>query len=343
MKALLQSYGFDDASKGSGAVTIESPPAVEAPPDAELLLKLQKYGGEFNWLATRTRPDLAYFASVIMSQCTRHGDWVHQLCRKVLRYLLATRWQGILVKARSTSEIAHSPSRLTIWTDAGYGGEGTKAQTGVFISWDSAVVCARSSRQHKAALSTCEAEVAASATGFTLGEALQLLITEWDVELAPPYLLIDNKSALDICHGKGTWKTKYFAIRAARIAQEFSLGNVVIRYCQTALMLADGLTKFAASNVMMKMRDGLDGNTGDVDAETVKLNVVDDTWWANSIRCYRAIVARANEPELTWTSSNSTWVLSSEDMKLKWLESLSAAELLTIAQKKLSTPTSTTK
>ena len=41
------------------------PSGDEVPPTPEELKVLQKYAGEFNWLATRTRPDLAYFTSLI--------------------------------------------------------------------------------------------------------------------------------------------------------------------------------------------------------------------------------------------------------------------------------------
>ena len=59
-----------------------------------------------------------------------------------------------------------SESEMTGWSDAGYGGSGTKSQTGVLIAWGGAVVLWRSPRQSEAALSTCEAEVSAAALAF---------------------------------------------------------------------------------------------------------------------------------------------------------------------------------
>ena len=73
----------------------------------------------------------------------------------------------------------------------------------------------RSSRQPTSALSTCEAEVAAAATTFQVMEGLRCLLEEWGVALDPPKLLIDNKSALVVMDQGGTWRTRYFAVRAA--------------------------------------------------------------------------------------------------------------------------------
>ena len=65
------------------------PDEKDTPPAAAELKALQGYAGEFNWLATRTRGDLAYFTSIIASAATKHGNWTFQLCKKVLRYCVA--------------------------------------------------------------------------------------------------------------------------------------------------------------------------------------------------------------------------------------------------------------
>ena len=95
IRKLLVDHGFDVNSKGIRSVTMAMPTAEDKPPDAKLLKQLQQHGGEFNWLATRTRPDLAYFTSVVASAAKDHGLWIQELCKKVLRYLLATRDQGL--------------------------------------------------------------------------------------------------------------------------------------------------------------------------------------------------------------------------------------------------------
>ena len=88
VKALLQKHGMDIKVKPMS--TIVMPPIGEKDrvPTAEELRVLQAYAGEFTWLSTRTRADLAYWTSVIASTCTRYAEWTLNLCRKVLRYIV---------------------------------------------------------------------------------------------------------------------------------------------------------------------------------------------------------------------------------------------------------------
>ena len=184
------------------------PEATDQPPTPAQLKDLQAYAGEFNWLATRTRSDLAYFTSVIASTATKYADWTLQLCKKGLRYLVGTVCAGI--RFPTSGDI----SQLVVWSDAGYGGLGTKSHTGILIAWAGAPTTWRSSRQATAALSTCEAEVSAGAMSYQVAEGLRYLLEEWGIVFKPTILLIDNKSALLLAENGGTWRTRYFAVRA---------------------------------------------------------------------------------------------------------------------------------
>ena len=118
---------------------------------------------------------------------------------------------------------------------------------------------ARSSRQTNSALSTCESEVEAAAQAFVCVEGLSCLLREWGVSLDPPVLLVDNKSAPTICELGGSWRTRYFAVRAARLAEEYTLGHLSLRYCPTSDMVADGLAKLASASVMEMLRQAMAG------------------------------------------------------------------------------------
>ena len=319
------------------AVSIALPTPDDVPPDAVLLKTLQKYAGEFNWLATRTRPDLAYFTSLIASSMKAHGEWSLRLCKKVLRYLLGTIEQGLVMKAipsssgkhvgsntslssvvpaaprcsasvvcvapeaprpsthvacaqpealqplvqtspvepvapRATAEEGESSSHDELWdplqlvaySDAGFGGVGTRAQTGVLVLWAGSPVLVRSSRQSVSALSTCEAEVNAAATAWICTEGIICLLEEWHINLKPPILLVDNKSALTLMRLGGSWRTRYFAIRAVRIMEEISRHRLQLRFCPTGVMAADGLTKLATAQVMDDFRKVLSGKPFEV-------------------------------------------------------------------------------
>ena len=81
------------------------------------------------------------------------------------------------------------PQQLVVYSDAGFGGVGTRAQTGVLVLWAGSPVLARSSRQSVSALSTCESEVCAASTAWICTEGLVCLLEEWHIDLRPPILL----------------------------------------------------------------------------------------------------------------------------------------------------------
>ena len=56
----------------------------------DVLRSLQAFAGELNWLATRTRGDLAYYVSILASAQTKHAKWAEQMAKKVFRYLRGT-------------------------------------------------------------------------------------------------------------------------------------------------------------------------------------------------------------------------------------------------------------
>ena len=73
-KELLNKYNMMNCRPVKN-ITIDKPPEVEDVPSPEQLTELQSYAGAFNWLATRTRPDVAYFTSLLASSSSKHGDW----------------------------------------------------------------------------------------------------------------------------------------------------------------------------------------------------------------------------------------------------------------------------
>ena len=104
------------------------------------LRELQGYGGEFNWLATRTRPDISYYTSVLASACTKHAAWSLELAKKILRFLKGTKSKGLTINTRGDE------GRLDVWTDAGYSGTNTHSQSGLVVTWAGTIVVWRSSR-----------------------------------------------------------------------------------------------------------------------------------------------------------------------------------------------------
>ena len=87
VKSLLVKHGMSN-QKGNSSIQVDNLPDQQDIPTAGQLKELQGYGGEFNWLGTRTRTDVSYATSVLMSACTKFYKWTKDLAIKILRYLL---------------------------------------------------------------------------------------------------------------------------------------------------------------------------------------------------------------------------------------------------------------
>ena len=122
-------------------VRMENLPAATDVPTIPALRVLQAYSGEFNWLATRTRPDLSYYTSLLASSCSKYDRWSLELAHKILRFLKGTKADGILISCTGDE------TELDSWSDAGYAGTDTHSQSGLIIVWAGTIIVWRSSKQ----------------------------------------------------------------------------------------------------------------------------------------------------------------------------------------------------
>ena len=127
---------------------------------------------------------------------------------------------------------------------------------------------------------------------FVCVQGLAYLLEEWGLQLNAPILLIDNRSALTICELGGSWRTRYFAVRAARIAEETLHGRVQLRFCATAAMAADGLTKLASALVLDMLHSTMSARPPEIAPATATV-ANSDSWWAYFIRAHSAVVKAA--------------------------------------------------
>ena len=189
---------------------------------------------------------------------------------------------------------------MLVYNDTRFGGIGTKSQTGCLIAWAGSTTLWRSGRQTSPALSTCEAEVAAAVLSWQIAEGIRSLLEEWGVKLHQPIVLVDNQSALKVAEFGGSWRTRYFATRAHRLGQEHAQGHISLRYCQTAAMMADGLTKLASAEVMTKLRNCMNGELPPTPGEETAMEGTDKCWWALMV-LRPAEQHNSSEPPHNWS------------------------------------------
>ena len=170
---LPEKHGILPETKSNLIVTMDSPGEIIDPPSPADLRKLQGLAGEFNWLATRSRGDLAYYVSLSASALTKFSFWSFVLTKKILRYLQGTRDTHLFIPKEGDL------SDLTAWSDAGFAGISSKSQTGILLMWGGSIILWRSSRQAVSALCTAEAELVAAALCWQVLQGFKILLEEW--------------------------------------------------------------------------------------------------------------------------------------------------------------------
>ena len=148
---------------------------------------------------------------------------------------------------------------MAVFTDAGYAGVETRSQTGIIVIFAGTIITWRSSLQSVSTLSTCEAEVAAAALGWTILEGLRQLFADWSIDVGRIKVWIDNKAALTIALCGSSWRTRYFGVRGNRLNQEHYRGGCELLHCPTKDMVADCLTKLATAPVIEHLHAIMEG------------------------------------------------------------------------------------
>ena len=251
-RELLKTHGMDTC-RPNKSVTMDKPSDAEDIPTPEELTQLQSHSGAFNWLATRTRPDVSYWTSLLASASSRQCKWSQELAHKVLRYLAGAPEQGMLMTATGSED------NFEVFSDAGFAGADTRSQNGLVILWGGSIITWRSSRAALSALSTAEAELCAAALAWQIAEGIRYFLGTLHIHPKLIHMNIDNKAALTAASLGATWRTQYYAVRAKRLLEESQLGRVAITHCPTKEMVADTLTKLATAEVIPVLTDAMSG------------------------------------------------------------------------------------
>ena len=128
---LQPNRSLDDEGIGGAPEEEES---AEASPTLQSGRKAQRLAGGLNWLATRSRPDIAFVVSLLSSAATKQPERAISLGKRCLRYLAGTKTHGIALfpTRHSDSPGSREPRELQCFGDASY--EEGWAQTGVVIT-----------------------------------------------------------------------------------------------------------------------------------------------------------------------------------------------------------------
>ena len=178
----------------------------EDEPDEKEVRTAQRLAGGLNWLATRTRPDIAFIVPQLSSAATKAPRRAIALGKRTLRYLAGTREHGIQMDPRAgdgsdviRSERSGGTPVLQGFGDASY--EEGWAQTGVLIKYRGMLVSWKSTKQPQVPRSTAEAECTAMAYAAQYLEGIEALMIDLKLPLGKPMLYCDNRAAVHLSAG----------------------------------------------------------------------------------------------------------------------------------------------
>ena len=161
--------------------------------------------------------------------------WVQRTATQTLRYLNATKTEGILLDKDMGEDTDGRKSRgagLEVITDASFAPGGEISHGCVMVKWQGSMLAWRSSRQSFPTLSTAESELMEMIEGMVLGDSVDALIQEIKTEMDYSRTLVgDNQAAVALCTGDaGSWRTRHLRLRAfyVRLASESVLSESVL-------------------------------------------------------------------------------------------------------------------
>ncbi|BES97325.1 Hydra magnipapillata [Nesidiocoris tenuis] len=193
--------------------------------------------GSLNFLATCTRPDIAYAVSYLsqFNSCYKNEHWL--AAKRVLRYLKGTKTMGLKFKKSGIPIFGHSDAN---WGNCADG----RSYTGFCFTYAGSVISWEAKKQRTVAQSTAESEYMALTESAK--EALHLKNLANDVGIPTQSIIVhtDNQAAQSWAKNPiVNSKSKHIAIKEHFIRTAVEKNDVCLKYCPTDEMTADIFTK----------------------------------------------------------------------------------------------------
>lgn len=205
--------------------------------------KYQELIGELLYLATRTRPDIAFIMS-FLSQYNHSPKKKHYMLRKrVLRYLCGTMYKRL--------HYPREPGSLKAYSDASWGNaENGRSFSGGAIFLGKSLVLWKSKKQRSVGNSTCEVELFAFAEIIKDVIWYQNVLTELKCDRyldKPTRIYGDNQASIQWAkNAHSSSKMRHVNLRLHFIRDEVDVGNLILIYVSTDNMIADCFTKIVS-------------------------------------------------------------------------------------------------
>ena len=243
IKELLRSREISKQRRDLVPITKELSTLESVEPDDEscedLVRDAQGATGEILWLSQRSRPDLAFPASIMASMSTKCPSRTMQIARKAFGYVQRTMEYRLKLEAAT--------STLSLCTDSSFAPDSSRSHTGWVVLLYGSPVLWKSSRQTTVSLSTAEAELNATLEGSLALLSIEALLKDLGLSFDEKEVLTDSTSALTIASGSGSWRTRHLRVKAQWLQEQIAMNKFKLGHCRGEKLVADLLTKALSS------------------------------------------------------------------------------------------------
>ena len=227
---------------------------MDGDPKLEDIRLAQKYLGELTWVSCRSRPDVSFSVSKASRLVSRNPAFAIKCAKHILAYLFATEDYSLrygIPKAHPEIEcelpFKRSPGLVEAFSDASFGCEDEKSQSGIVVLLGGCLVGWLSVPQPFTTLSTCEAELVSSCEALTLSQAVLPL---WREMLGIPVrwvTITDSVSAAAVLlYPSGSWRTRHLRLRCRAFQEYIEQELLTLAHVKGQFQVADFLTKALA-------------------------------------------------------------------------------------------------
>jgi hypothetical protein len=215
--------------------------------------------GSLMYAATHTRPDLAFAVGHL-------GKFLHAPARqhleaalRVLYYVRGTLGYKLVYTAADSK---HSSSCVVDgWSDANFANEEDRHSTGAYLfCLNGNIISWQSRRQKTVSVSTVEAELTAASEAAREAKALRGILVQCGLMAAGDKIVlwVDNSPAVAAIGNPGYYgRLKHLDVQQKFVMEANKVGDINVKWCSTADMLADCLTKPSSGKQLAKFYYGV--------------------------------------------------------------------------------------
>ena len=209
--------------------------------------------GKLIYIATCTRPDIAYAVNLVSRYQSRPTIELVQAIKRIFRYLRGTSTLGLQYVNDTDA------ARMEIYTDSDYAGdlEDRKSTSGQVIQFYGNTISWSVRKQRSVTMSTAEAEYLALSFATTSFYGWKNCLSELGEDPTPATIWCDSSAAIAIAQTNESRRTRHIDVAYHNTRDAIKKGDVIIRKIDSKRQLADIMTKNTTKEIFVSIRDSL--------------------------------------------------------------------------------------